>query len=50
MVPGEIFSMLLVCVMLCPLPGGVQGQVGWSSNQPGLVEDIAAHGRGVGTI
>jgi len=33
----------------CPLPGSVQGQVGWSSEQPGLVEDVPAHGRGVGT-
>jgi len=31
------------------LPGNVQGQVGWSSEQPGLVEDDPAHGRGVGT-
>ena len=33
----------------CTLPGSVQGQIGWSSEQPGLVEDVAAHGRGVGT-
>jgi len=33
----------------CPLPGSVQGQVGWSSDHPGLVEDVPAHGRGVGT-
>ena len=32
-----------------PLPGSVQGQVGWSSEQPGLVEVVLAHGRGVGT-
>ena len=25
----------------CPLPGSVQGQVGWSSEQPGLVEGWA---------
>jgi len=24
-------------------------QVGWSSKQPGLVEDVPAHGSGVGT-
>ena len=29
--------------------GSVQGQVGWSSEQPGLVKDVPAHGRGVGT-
>jgi len=33
----------------CPLPGSVQGQVGWGFEQPGLVEDVPAHGRGVGT-
>ena len=27
----------------------IQGQVGWSSEQPGLVEDAPAHGRRVGT-
>jgi len=26
-----------------------EGQAGWSSEQPGLVEDVPAHGRGVGT-
>jgi len=30
----------------CPLPARVQGQVGWSSEQPGLVEDVPAYGRG----
>jgi len=33
----------------CPLPGSVQGQVGWSFEQPGLVEDVPAHSRAVGT-
>ena len=32
-----------------PLPGSAQGQVGWSSEQPDLVEDVPADGRGVGT-
>ena len=32
-----------------PLLRIVQGQVGWSSEQPGLVEDVPAHGRGIGT-
>jgi len=31
------------------LANDLQGQVGWSSEQPGLVEDVPAHGRGVGT-
>jgi len=30
-----------------PLPGRVQGQVGWSAEHPGLVGDVPAHGRGV---
>jgi len=29
-----------------PLPGSVQGQVGRSSEQPGLAEDVPAHGGG----
>jgi len=33
----------------CSLPGSAQGQVGWSSEQPGLVEVVPAHGRGGGT-
>ena len=30
----------------CPIPGNVQGQVGRGSEQPDLVEDVPAHGRG----
>ena len=30
-------------------PGSVQGQVGWGFEQPGRVEGVPAHGRGVGT-
>ena len=33
----------------CPLPGSVEGQVGWGFEQPGLVEGVHTHGRGVGT-
>jgi len=33
----------------CPLHGCAQGQVGWGFEQPGLVESVPAHGRGVGT-
>jgi len=32
-----------------PLPGSVQGQVGWGFEQSGLVKDVPAHGREVGT-
>ena len=30
----------------CPIPGGVQGQAGWGSGQPGLVVGDPAHSRG----
>ena len=32
----------------CPIPGNLQGQAGWGSEQPDLVEDVPAHCRGVG--
>jgi len=31
-----------------PVSGNIQGQVGQGSEQPGLVEDIPAHCRGIG--
>ncbi|GAB0193696.1 hypothetical protein GRJ2_001834900 [Grus japonensis] len=31
----------------CPIPGSVQGQVGWGFGQPGLVAGVPAHGRGL---
>jgi len=31
----------------CPIPRNIQGQVGQGSEQPGLIEDIPAHCRGV---
>jgi len=40
------FFIMRVVSCGCPLPGSVQGQVGWSSEQPGLVEDVPARGRG----
>ena len=30
------------------IPGNIQGQFGWGSEQPGLVEDVPAHCRGWG--
>jgi len=33
----------------CPLLVGVQGQVGWDFEPPGLAEGVLPHGRGVGT-
>ena len=32
----------------CPIPGNIPGQVGRGSEQPDLVEDVPAHGRGAG--
>jgi len=32
-----------------PPRGSVQGQAGWDFEQPGLVEGVPAHGRGIGT-
>ena len=32
----------------CPIPGNIQGQVGWGFEQPDLVEDVPAHSRRVG--
>jgi len=31
-----------------PIPGNIQGWFGWGSEQSDLVEDVPAHGRGVG--
>jgi len=31
-----------------PIPGNIQGQVARGFEQPGLVEDVPVHGRGVG--
>jgi len=31
-----------------PITGNIQGQVGWGSEQAGLVEDIPAHCKRVG--
>ena len=34
----------------CPIPGGIQGQAGCGSGQPGLVAGIPVHGREVETV
>ena len=36
-----------LCWTICPIPGGIQGQAGCGSGQPGLVVDDPAHGRGL---
>jgi len=33
----------------CPFPGSVEGQLGQGFEQPGLVEGVPTHGKGVGT-
>lgn len=33
----------------CPIPGYVQGQVGWGIQQPGKAECVPAQGRKLGT-
>jgi len=37
----------LLHYMGCPIPGGIQGQAGWGSGQPGLVVGDPEHSRGV---
>jgi len=46
---GETLAQVIQRSCGCPLPGSAQGQVGWSSEHPGLVEDVPAHSRGVET-
>lgn len=48
---GEVRDVLDVAAQRsCPrdILGGVQGQGGWRSAQPGLVKGVPAHGRGSG--
>lgn len=28
-----------------PIPGNIPGEAGWGSEQPGVAEDVSAHGR-----
>jgi len=46
---GETLAQVAQRSCGCPLLGSAQDQVGWSSEHPGLVEDVPAYGRGVGT-
>jgi len=48
---GSISVVLFTCFWGCgcPIPGGIQGQAGCGSGQPGLVVGDPAHSRGVGT-
>ena len=46
-VSGETLAQVAQRSCGCPHPGRVQGQVGRGFEQPGLVEGVPAHGRGV---
>jgi len=45
---GEALAQVAQRSCGCPLPGSVQGQVGWGFRHPGLVEGVPAHGSGAG--
>ena len=45
---GETVAQIAQRSWGCPIPRNIQGQVGWSSEQPDPVEDVPAHGKGVG--
>ena len=44
---GEALAQVAQRSCGCPIPGSVQGQVGRGLEQPGLVEGVPAHGRGL---
>jgi len=46
---GEALAQVAQRSCGCSLPGSVQGQAGWSSEHPGLVEGVPAHSRAIGT-
>lgn len=46
---GEALAQVLQRSCGCQIPGSAQGQVGWGSEQPALMEAVPAHGRGVET-
>ena len=41
---GEVLARAAQRGCGCPIPGGVQGQVGWGPGQPGLVPDLEVGG------
>jgi len=44
---GEVLEQVAQRSCGCPIPGSVQGQAGWSFEQPSLVEAVPANGRGL---
>jgi len=52
-VPGTVSVQLVLAQAArrrcgCPVPGGVQGQVGWGPGQPDLVLDVKVGGPACG--
>ena len=45
---GETWEQVAQRSCGCPITGSVQGQVGPGFEQPDLVKDVPAHGRGLG--
>ena len=45
---GETLEQVAQRGSRCPIPGNIQGQVGWGSEKPDLVEDVPAYCRGIG--
>jgi len=45
---GETLAQVAQRGRRCPIPGNIQGQVGWGSKHPDPVEDVHAHCREVG--
>jgi len=41
---GETLAHVVQRGCRCPIPGNIQGQVGWGFEQPDLVEDVQAGG------
>ena len=46
---GEVLEQIAQSSCGCPLHGSVPGQAGRSFEQPGVVEGVPAHGRGLET-
>jgi len=42
----QVIKILIINTRCCPIPGGIQGQAGRGSGQPGPVVGNSAHSRG----
>ena len=47
---GEVLEQAAQRGCGCPVPGGVQGQVGWGPGQPGLVLNVEVGGPARGRV